>query len=92
VKNLIIERVVKISVYLTAEQWQLYTSTYPAECSAIAFALNKTLIEYVNRGETREAVERFMLSAMRHAAEFGANDTEPRAVLDAILNEIFGEE
>lgn len=91
-KNLIIERVIKISVYLTAEQWQLYTEAEPVGARVTAQELNKTLCDYVNRGETRAEVTRFMHSLMRHSSMYGADDTEPHAVLNAMLDEIFGEE
>lgn len=89
-KNLAVKHVVKISAYFTAEQWQLYTAARPAECNAIAFALNKTLCEYVNRGETRDTVEVFMHSLMRYSAEYGANDSAAHIFLAVVLDEIFG--
>lgn len=84
-----VERVIKIRADFKADDWQLYDSAGPT-ANVIAHGLNQTLEEYVNRGETRAEVTRFMHSQMHHHAEFGANDTEPRAFLERVLDQIFG--
>lgn len=95
--NLYVERVVKISAYFTPDQWQLYNDVDVAAFgkdgaaayrAGVAFELNKTLCDYVNRGETRAAITTAMHSLMRHRAEYGASDTEPRAFLEQVLDAI----
>lgn len=72
---------------LTAEDWQLYTSMDGAE--DVAVSLNTSLANAVNLNEGREYVETFMGVAMRRYDMFGAYDTEPRYVLQALLNVIY---
>lgn len=90
-KNLVIERVVKIRAYFTAEAWGLYTETQPVGSRVMAQALNTELETRINRGEDRETVTRFMHSLMEHNAEYGCFDTEPRYFLGQVLNEIYGD-
>jgi hypothetical protein len=91
-KNLIIKRVVKIDVWFTADEWQLYVVEFPVECRVVAQQLNQTLAQYVNRGEDRETVTRFVHSLMRGNSMYGAADSEPIAFLERALDEIFGEQ
>lgn len=91
-KNLVIKRVIKIQVWFTAEEWQLYTTEFPVECRVVAQQLNTTLMEYVNRGETREEVERFVGYVMRDNAMYGACDTEAFQFLQRVLITIFNPE
>jgi hypothetical protein len=74
---------------LTADDWQLYTSMDGAE--EVAKSLNTSLAYAVNLNEGREYVETFMGVAMRRHDKFGAFDTEPRYVLQALLNVIYPE-
>jgi hypothetical protein len=87
-KNLEIKHVVKIRVWFTASEWELYDTL---EARVVAYGLNATLEDYVNRGEKKDVVRRFMLSAMNGHSDAGANDTEPRAFLERVLTEIYGE-
>lgn len=91
-KNLIIKRVIHIQPSFTADEWGLYTSTYPVECHVVAQHLNQVLREYVNRGETREEVERFLGYAMRDSAMYGACDAEAFQFLQRVLVTIFSQE
>lgn len=86
--NLEIKRVIKIKAWFSAKDWCLYDVEY---ANVAAKDLNQTLEEYVNRGESKEAIYMVMHSLMRHHAERGANDTEPRAFLDRVLAEIYKE-
>jgi len=101
VKNLTIQRVVKINVGFTADQWQLYhdvevvafgkegAETYRA-CAAAG--LNVALSSAVNNGCDRREVEHQVHTAMRAFREYGSLDSEPIRFLQQALDEIFGEE
>jgi hypothetical protein len=89
-KNLIIKRVVQVKLYLTAEQWQLHDPK-SFEINAIAQVLNRNIEDYVNRGETREITVLFTQRLMASMKEHGAFDPLPLAVLESIMNEIYGE-
>jgi hypothetical protein len=87
--HLKVERVIKIRADFTAEDWQLYSDEKHLYASVIASRLNRQLEDYVNRGETRAEVTRFMHSLMRHHAVDGAHDTEPMAFLERVLDQIY---
>lgn len=98
--NLTIERVVKIKVGFTADQWELYRDVEVAafgkdgaetyrQCAA--GALNVALSAAVNNGDDRYEVERKVYQVMRDYRQYGATDTEPRALLAQALDQIFGE-
>lgn len=91
-KNLEIQRVVKIQAHFTAEQWQLYTSKMPCECKVAASALNDELVRCVNLGYSKEDTSRFVRSVMRSWAEYGANDSEPHRFLESVLDEIYADQ
>jgi hypothetical protein len=73
---------------LTADDWQLYDMDGAED---VAAKLNGSLAYAVNLNEGREYVETFMGVAMRQYDKFGAFDTEPRYVLQALLNVIYPE-
>lgn len=85
-KHLKIEKVLKIQVWLTPQEWSLYDMF---AANVVSHALNSTLTTYVNRGETRERVTEMMLSVMRDYEDYGARDTAVREVLEYLLDEIF---
>jgi hypothetical protein len=87
-KNLHIQRVTKISVGFTKQDWKLYDVEY---ANIAAARLNDTLSAHVNRGAEETAVREAMHRVMADHSEFGANDTEPRAFLEKVLDEIFKE-
>ena len=89
-KNLIIKHVVQVKLYLTPGQWQL-PGPKSFEVNAIAQALNRNIEDYVNRGETREVTTLFTQRLMAHMKEHGTFDPLPLAVLESIMNEIYGE-
>jgi hypothetical protein len=71
---------------LTADDWQLYDMDGVEE---VAKSLNTSLAYAVDLNNGREYVETFMGVAMRRYDMFGAFDTEPRYVLQALLNVIY---
>ena len=88
--GLIVTRIVRVKVSFTAEQWQLYTASMP--CGSAATTLNIELNQYVNNGFTRAEVRTRMHVEMSRLRKTGAFDTEPRAFLETVLDEIFGPE
>ena len=54
-----------------------------------AMDLNRKLAELVNNGHDRREVEAEMSELMANRSLMGANDTEPRAFLSKILEEVY---
>lgn len=77
----------KIELDYNAHEWQLFSDMEGAE--GAAKRLNDTIERYANAGmkkyETRSAVQ----SLMAELGKWGANDTEPRAVLERILEKFY---
>lgn len=86
--NLSVERVVRISARLTAEQWQLYDGP---EADRVATKLNDTLAYCVNNGYDHERTEYTMRSIMIDHAAFGAADSDAQRVLERALRAVYGE-
>ena len=88
--NLTIEtkRIVKCD--FSADQWGLYTYTFPREeIENIATTLNNNIEEWVNNNFSKEATRRGMYKLMAELSKYGAYDTEPRGFLDMVLEEIY---
>lgn len=75
-----------VEVKASADDWGLY---YTPEREEVASALNEKFSILVEMGRDRDDVEHYMLKFMEVYASDGAYDTEPRAVLDKILDEVF---
>lgn len=78
-----------IKINLSADVWELFTNDHPVESENAAREINAAIEESFNRGNDKKTVERAALVAMRANLELGAMDTEPRAVLDDLLSELF---
>jgi hypothetical protein len=88
----------------TAEDWSLYTNVPGAEDAALtlaeelsqllrAEAINVVAIRDVEQiRRAREHVRREMQSVMSSLSSLGADDTEPRAILDEVLCRAFRSE
>ena len=88
------------SISLTAEEWQLYTTSMP--CDEAAKALNielDNLLKEVKSAITQKPSEKIalalyvrdrMLSLMNKYAGWGARDTEPEWVLVDTINKELG--
>ena len=76
-------------INLSADVWELFTNDHPVESENAAREINAAIEESFNRGNDKKTVERAALVAMRANLELGAMDTEPRAVLDDLLSELF---
>ena len=73
---------------LTAEDWQLYTSSM--NCDEAARILNSTLRAAVNAGgATRATVQKAMDCSMHSLANYGASNSKPRWLLFDILSLIY---
>jgi len=83
-----IKRILHIDVTDTAEQWELFTEDHFAEVAANG--LNRALEMYVNQGMKKDRVREMMHVIMNSYAKVGAADTEPRAHLEFLLDQIFG--
>jgi hypothetical protein len=68
-------------------QWDLYTSMEGV--NDVAADLNVTLQKSLNAGFSRDIVESHMQRVMRQHDSFGANDTEPHAFLQFVLDKAF---
>ena len=83
-----LRQVVTITPGLSAEDWDLYTSVEGVHQAALQ--LNIVLSDFVNNGASREDTAAAMHARMRQLSDFGADDTEPFAVLETVLNLIYG--
>jgi hypothetical protein len=88
-RNLHIERKVKIEANFDAEQWELYANEGDAE--EAAQKLNESLNFYVNSGYSRETVYEKMYDSMKKLSGYGACDSEPIWFLNKILGVIYKE-
>ncbi len=85
-----IERVAKVTkVDVSADEWQLYTRSM--DCKQVARSLNRQFKYFCNvKGSTPEYVLEQMNKIRDQFSEFGAADTEPRYVLQDLINQVFG--
>jgi hypothetical protein len=88
-RNLHVERKVKIDPSFDAEQWDIYTTMEDAE--AVAEQLNKRLKFYVNSGYDKSSVYEKMYETMQKYSGYGACDSEPIWFLNKVLSEIYKE-
>jgi len=91
-RNLV--KTVRIESFLTADQWQLYTCSteLKRKCETAARHLNTAVSEAVAKQMTRVGVREHVYLVMDKFKHTGAYDTEPRGVLEDILDEVFGKE
>ena len=73
---------------LPPEAWQLYNDKPGAK--RVANALSNAFAKLVNSGKSREEVRQAMDQLREKYAEYGADDTEPRYTLNALLTATFG--
>ena len=77
---------------ISADQWQFYTASKPAECAEAAAHLNREITTAINEGLNRDVVRSIAQAIMRKYADLGATDTDPRNVLEDVLDTVFGPE
>lgn len=88
--NIAFTRKVTATVNLDAQEWQLYSSMDGADEAAVV--LNRAIEAAIaNATSPYDAFRQFCLVANK-LQNFGAIDTEPRAVADYIISKAFGEE
>lgn len=95
INNLIIRNRRIIEADFSAYQWGLFVNSYPRrEIEDIATRLNTHLNDICDTlydvPYTKKEVRDSMLKMMGNFAVYGASDTEPRAFLDKVLDQIFG--
>ena len=79
-----------IKCNLTPEQWELYTKAFTREeMNRVADELNGALQSGVNNGGSKDQIRVLMDLVMAANAKYGAQDTEPRNVLEDLLSKIF---
>lgn len=76
-----------INAHFDNSQWELYDD--PKTDEAVA-EINEQLNFLVNSGFDRNTVDRRMHDFLNKFKDLGALDTEPRAFLRYVLDEIFG--
>ena len=84
-----------VNVELTASDWQLYSPETPEDASPdrAARALNSALMVFLsNEDLSRDQVRDRMYTVMNTLSKTGAYDTEPRDVLEDILDKVYGKE
>ena len=86
-----IRKTIIANIMLSAEDWDLYSDMEGAEIAA--FDLNRHLELCVKTSDSKDEVRRRMDTYMGDPAyrKYGASDTEPREVLNNILDNIYGE-
>lgn len=88
--NLTIKTVRTVTCDFSADQWELFTSTYArGEIQNIADNLNRYLMELVNNGYSRKDSEELMHTKMREFSKWGAYDSEPIRFLERVLDEVY---
>jgi len=78
-----------IDLFLTAEDWDLYSTKDGVE--GAADRLNAELERCVNEGMGIDDTSRIMIKTMEYEREFGATDSEPVRVLEDLLDLIYGD-
>jgi hypothetical protein len=77
---------------ISADDWEMYATSKPAECAEAAAHLNREITTAINEGLNRDVVRSIAQTVMRKYADLGATDTEPRNVLEDVLDAVFGKE
>lgn len=83
-----VRRTVQLS--LSAEDWQLFTNSM--DCRDAALGINTGVALAINGAETRREAEKGAFAVLSNYADFGAADSEPLWILEAVLDHVFGEE
>lgn len=79
-----------ITCNFSADQWGLYTDTFPRdEIEEVANRLNNKLNEYANNDYSMKETRDGMFNYLAQWTRYGAFDTEPRMFLETALGEIY---
>lgn len=74
------------SIRLSWVEWQLYDMKGSIQA---AEAINDAIETAFNEGSSRKEISKIALSVMGDFDQFGADDTDPRDVLDDVLDELY---
>lgn len=88
--NISFTRKVTATVNLDAQEWQLYSSMDGVD--KVAEALNRGIETAIGNSSTWGEAHKQFCKVLNAYSEYGAIDTEPRAVADYIISKAFGEE
>lgn len=77
----------QVILKLTADDWQLYTTSM--DCSTAAGALNNAFEFWFNIGATREKLVKEVYEVMKIWSEYGAADSEPMYVLEKLADTVY---
>lgn len=83
-----IEKVIRVKLDYSADQWKLFAKVKGAE--EVAKQLNRAFEEAVNSGLSRYGVQKHMDEVMGKIHGYGASDTEPLSQLSDLLDKVFG--
>lgn len=79
-----------VSVNLSAADWALYTSGFSRTIiEKVANFLNGRFNYCYNMGLSEAQLKDQMQSLMASMANYGANDTEPRAILEDLCKKVY---
>lgn len=79
-----------IVVNLSANDWSLHTGTVPRHTiEKVATYLNNRFNQGYNRGMTKEELSAFVTDLMNNFRIYGAAESEPRLVLDTLLEKVY---
>ena len=77
----------KVVLSLTADDWQLYTTSM--NCKRPTIALNDTFEYWFNIGASREELMKYMYDVMNSWREYGTADSEPMHVLEKLADMVY---
>lgn len=83
-------RVLVDDIRLSARDWELFCDMPGA--NKAARAINSAFMEAVNDGCNQDEVREAVFAVMSEHSSLGAQDTEPRATLEDLLDMVFGTE
>lgn len=88
--NLTIKTVRTVTCDFSADQWELYTVSFPRSViENVANQLNEYLNDLLNSGYTKRDAEDLMHVKMKSLSEYGAYDSEPLRLLERVLAEVY---
>lgn len=82
-------RMLICSCNLTAQDWQLFSNK--PEIDLVARTLNRAVEVYAGGAGSKENFLQLTIPILEKLSDFGASDTEPRAVLDQLARELYGD-
>jgi hypothetical protein len=92
-KHVTVSTVRTVSIDLTGEDWDLYTSVTPQDVIEAAVQdINATIASNFNVGRDRTTVARAGFAALSKYRALGATDSEPIAVLEELMENLFPDE